>query len=58
MELNWTKPFNAYQYIPWSSYHPPRVKLAFIKGELLRYAHISSTKASFNETSSLFYKPL
>ncbi|KAI9613091.1 hypothetical protein H4Q26_010368 [Puccinia striiformis f. sp. tritici PST-130] len=29
------KPFNAYQYIPWSSYHPPRVKLAFIKGELL-----------------------
>ncbi|KAI7940296.1 hypothetical protein MJO28_013948 [Puccinia striiformis f. sp. tritici] len=58
MELNWTKPFNAYQYIPWSSYHPPRVKLAFIKGELLRYARISSTKASFNETSSLFYKPL
>ncbi|KNZ61180.1 reverse transcriptase, partial [Puccinia sorghi] len=73
MELSWTdpnslkrsivtsvyqKPSNAYQYIPWSSYHPPKVKLAFVKGELVRYARICSTKAAFCKVSLLFYDRL
>ncbi|KNZ54479.1 reverse transcriptase [Puccinia sorghi] len=52
------KPSNAYQYIPWSSYHPPKVKLAFVKGELVRYARTSSTKEAYLNVSSLFYQRL
>ncbi|KNZ49139.1 reverse transcriptase, partial [Puccinia sorghi] len=52
------KPSNAYQYIPWSSYHPPKVKLAFVKGELVRYARICSTKAAFSKVSLRFYERL
>jgi hypothetical protein len=41
------KPLNSYQYIPWSSYHPSAVKLAFIKGELLRYIRLSTRKSDY-----------
>jgi hypothetical protein len=41
------KPLNAYQYIPWSSYHPNSVKLAFVKGELIRYVRLSSFESDF-----------
>ncbi|CDR48584.1 RHTO0S18e03334g1_1, partial [Rhodotorula toruloides] len=52
------KPLNAYQYIPWSSYHPESVKLAFIKGELTRYIRISSSYSDYLRVAQLFWKRL
>lgn len=52
------KPLNAYQYIPWSSYHPETVKRSFIKGELTRYARISSTHRQYVEVAVKFWRRL
>jgi hypothetical protein len=52
------KPLNAYQYIPWRSDHPASVKLAFIKGELLRYVRTSSSRAAFTAIRTLFWERL
>jgi len=52
------KPLNAYQYIPWSSYHPDTVKRSFVKGELTRYARISSSPEEYKVIASLFWRRL
>ncbi|KDE08473.1 hypothetical protein MVLG_01255 [Microbotryum lychnidis-dioicae p1A1 Lamole] len=49
------KPLNTYQYIPWSSFHPVDVKLAFVKGELIRYIRLNSSKEEYLKTMLLFY---
>ena len=49
------KPMNAYQYIPWSSYHPLHVKKAWIKAELLRHVRNCSELNSFLEIRKKFY---
>ena len=40
----YTKPMGAYQYVPWTSAHPPSVKRAIIKGELSRRSRLCSTR--------------
>lgn len=52
------KPLNSYQYIPWSSFHPVDVKLAFVKGELIRYIRLSSSKDDYIKSMGLFYTRL
>lgn len=52
------KPLNAYQYIPWSSYHPEAVKLAFVKGELIRYVRLSSRRKDYIRVMHKFWARL
>jgi hypothetical protein len=52
------KPLNSYQYIPWSSYHPESVKLAFVKGELIRYVRLSSRYEDYRRIILLFWRRL
>lgn len=52
------KRLNAYLYIPWTSYHPAHVKLAFVKGELIRYVRLCSDHNSFLTIAKLFYTRL
>ena len=48
------KPLNKYSYIPYESFHPASNKKACIKGELMRYARISLTFRSFDDTRQIF----
>jgi hypothetical protein len=48
------KELNKYLYLPPSSFHPRHTKLGFIKGELIRYARLSSEPTTFLQTSELF----
>lgn len=52
------KCINLYQYIPFFSDHPPAVKAGFIKGELIRYAGLSSALQPFLSTRTLFFQRL
>jgi hypothetical protein len=52
------KPLNKYNYISPSSCHEPHMFSGFIKGELTRYARLSSTAYSYNFTKKLFYQRL
>ncbi|SGY55401.1 BQ5605_C006g04016 [Microbotryum silenes-dioicae] len=49
------KDFNSYQYIPWSSEHPESVKSAFVKGELIRYIRLSSSRDEYITQMTRFY---
>ncbi|KNG79890.1 hypothetical protein ANOM_011893 [Aspergillus nomiae NRRL 13137] len=49
------KPMNKHLYIPWSSAHPPHVKKAFVKAELIRFAIVSSEVGYFADARSQFY---
>jgi hypothetical protein len=49
------KSLNRYLYLPIHSNHPWHCKTGFIKGELLRYARLSSTEKHFVEMKSLFF---
>lgn len=46
----YTKPQGAYQYVPWTSAHPPAVKRAIPRGELSRRLRIASTPTLRLET--------
>lgn len=52
------KPLNKYHYITPLSSHAPHMFSGFIKGELTRYARLSSTPFTYNHTKELFYKRL
>jgi len=52
------KPMNAYQYIPWSSYHPLHAKKGWIKAELLRHVRNNSNLNDFLEIRKKFYMRL
>lgn len=52
------KPIAQFLYIPFFSEHPKTAKLAFIKGELIRYAIVSSAPSFFHEEANLFFKRL
>jgi hypothetical protein len=48
----YTKPQGAYQYIPWTSGHPPALKRALPKGELMRRLRLCSTVQAWHKTHS------
>ena len=48
------KQLNKYLYLPPTSFHPKHTKFGFIKGELIRYARLSSSIDLFNETKTHF----
>lgn len=52
------KPLNAYQYIPFSSWHPVHQKKAFIINELKRYLLRESDSAGFLKLRASFYQRL
>jgi hypothetical protein len=52
------KPLNKYNYITPSSCHAEHMFSGFIKGELTRYARLSSSIFSYKITKQLFYKRL
>lgn len=52
------KLLNKYLYLPPTSYHPKHTQLGFIKGELIRYARLSSNLQKFNNTKQLFQQRL
>ena len=52
------KPLNKYHYITPLSSHAPHMFSGFIKGELTRYARLSSTPFAYNHTKQLFYQRL
>jgi hypothetical protein len=52
------KPLNKYHYISPLSSHAPHMFSGFIKGELTRYARLSSNPFAYNHTKSLFYQRL
>jgi hypothetical protein len=49
------KALNKYLYIPPQSNHPWSCKTGFIKGELMRYARISTLESHFQEMKSMFF---
>lgn len=49
------KPLNKYLYIPPQSNHPWSCKAGFIKGELLRYARLSTLEEDFMALKSMFF---
>jgi hypothetical protein len=52
------KPLNQYSYITPTSCHTPHMFNGFIKGELQRYAKLSSTVFAYSRTKNLFYQRL
>lgn len=52
------KPLNKYLYISPKSSHDRHTFKGFIKGELTRYARLSSSPFSYQRTKELFYKRL
>jgi hypothetical protein len=52
------KSLNKYSYISPSSSHAQHMFTGFIKGELTRYARLSSTVFAYKHTKHLFYKRL
>jgi hypothetical protein len=52
------KPLNKYHYITPLSSHAPHMFSGFIKGELTRYARLSSTPFAYNHTKQLFHQRL
>lgn len=52
------KLLNSYQYIPYKSLHRREVFRAFIKGELTRFATLSTDVSHFAAASQLFYNRL
>jgi hypothetical protein len=52
------KKMNQYLYLPFNSYHTPKQKLGFIKGESIRYARISSNKKDYLALLELFQQRL
>ena len=52
------KPLNLYQYLHFTSNHPPKVFKALIKGECIRFARTNSLKEMFDTTVHLFKKRL
>ncbi|XP_059072357.1 uncharacterized protein LOC131873564, partial [Cryptomeria japonica] len=52
------KPLNAYQYIPYYSWHPPHQKKSFILSELKRYLLRESDPFSFMRLRKQFYSRL
>ena len=52
------KPTETFQYIHFTSCHPPSVKNGFVKGECLRILRTNSSKATFEENISNFKKHL
>lgn len=49
------KPLNAYQYIPFTSWHPRHQKVAFVVNELRRYLLRESCHDGFLQLRRLFY---
>lgn len=53
----YTKPMGAYQYVPWTSAHPPATKKAIINSELSRRIRLSSSLEDWKATrNDLFTK--
>jgi hypothetical protein len=52
------KPMNRYQYLPFNSAHSVKVKLGWIKGELIRYTRNCSCIEKFDEIKTKFYNRL
>jgi hypothetical protein len=52
------KPLNKYFYITPTSHHVPHTFSGFIKGELTRYARLSTSPISYHHTKLLFYQRL
>ena len=52
------KALNQFQYITPSSSHPPHVFTGFIKGELTRYARLSTEKHTYDSIKGQFYTRL
>jgi hypothetical protein len=52
------KPMNKFLYLPQNSFHPPRVKINFIRTEILRYLRLSSLEKDFYNTVDLFFNRL
>lgn len=52
------KPLSKFHYITPLSSHAPHMFTGFIKGELTRYARLSSTPFAYNHTKQLFYQRL
>lgn len=52
------KPLNKYSYITPSSAHEPKMFSGFIKGELTRYARLSSTVFAYQEVKNKFKERL
>ena len=49
------KPLNKFLYIPPFSFHSQHVFKAFMKGELIRYVHLSSSKQDFEKIRCEFF---
>jgi hypothetical protein len=52
------KELNKYFYLTPESFHQPHTFSGFIKGELTRYARLSSTGYSYEQVKKLFYQRL
>lgn len=52
------KPLNLYQYLHFSSTHPPNIFKAIIKGECVRYARTNTTYETFTTTVHTFRRRL
>ena len=52
------KPLNKYNYITPLSNHAPHMFSGFIKGELTRYARLSTDPFAYNHTKALFFQRL
>jgi len=52
------KLFNKYLYLPPKSFHPRHTFLGMIKGELIRYVRICSSRPDFEQMKSLFAERL
>ena len=49
------KPMNRFLYIPPTSCHPPHIFRSFIRGELQRYARLTSTQFKYARTKEKFF---
>lgn len=52
------KEMGAYQYVPWTSAHPPATKRGIIKGELLRRLRLSDSLEDWQSTCADLLKKL
>eukprot|EP00455_Lapot_gusevi_P012915 TRINITY_DN1621_c0_g1_i1.p1 TRINITY_DN1621_c0_g1~~TRINITY_DN1621_c0_g1_i1.p1 ORF type:complete len:732 (+),score=48.12 TRINITY_DN1621_c0_g1_i1:349-2544(+) len=52
------KPINRYLYIPFSSFHPKKVKANFVKNELQRYVRNTSVESDFLDIRRAFRQRL
>ena len=48
------KPINNYLYLPYCSFHSKSARCSFIKGELIRYIRLSSSKSDYLKVRQLF----